>query len=302
MKRRFEGTDGERRLIAALQNCAVIEHNDALARRIVELGEVVSFEPGATIMSQGGEDNDIYFIVSGEVDVLVNGRPVAVRRAGDSIGEMAILEPSEPRSATVKVRAEAVALKLTEPDFQQVADEFPTVWKAVARIAADRLRQRAALISLPNNRPYLFLGCSSESLRIAEEIQLGLKHSDLETIAWTNGVFGPSGVPIDDLMRVVNEADFAVFVFSPDDKTTSRGDEYDAPRDNVVFELGLFMGRLDRRRTFIVKEQRTDVKIPTDLLGITPLTYVYRDGSSLQAAVAPVCTEIRKVVQTLGVR
>ena len=52
----------------------------------------------------------------------------------------------------------------------------------------------------------------------------------------------------------------------------------------------------------IVKEQGTDVKIPTDLLGITPLTYIYRPGGNLTAAVAPVCTELRKVINSLGVR
>lgn len=58
----------------------------------------------------------------------------------------------------------------------------------------------------------------------------------------------------------------------------------------------------ERSRTFIVREQGSDVKVPTDLLGITPLTYVYRGTGNLSAAVAPVCTELRKVINNLGVR
>lgn len=139
-------------------------------------------------------------------------------------------------------------------------------------------------------------------MEIAREIQLGLKHDNIEVFVWTDGIFGPGGVSIDSLIKVVNEVDFAAFVFSPDDKAIIREMEYNAPRDNVIFELGLFMGKLDRNRAFIIKEQKSDVKIPTDLLGVTPLTYVYQHGGNLTAAIAVVCTELRKTIANLGVR
>lgn len=302
MKTRFEGTDGQRRLIAALQNCPLVEHNEALASRLTEAGQLVSFETGEVIMAQGAEDNDVYFILVGEANVLVNGRQVAIRRACESIGEMSLLSPTEPRSATLTARSPVVGLRVSEPDFHQVAQDYPQVWRVIAKIVAERLRQRSILLNYPNTKPLLFLGCSAESLAIAQEIQLGLKHDNVEARVWTDGVFGPSNIPVETLLSMVNEADFAVFVFSPDDKIFSRENEYNAPRDNTVFELGLFMGRLERSRTFIVKEQNTDVKIPTDILGVTPLTYIYSGGSNLSAAIAPVCTELRKVIGGLGVR
>jgi CRP/FNR family transcriptional regulator, cyclic AMP receptor protein len=302
MKARFEGPEGQRRLISTLQSCFLVEHNEELAKRLAEVGELVSFEAGKPIISQDAEDNDVYFILVGEADVLVNNRHVAVRKVRDSVGEMALLNPTEPRSATITARSGVVALKITEPDFHQVAGEHPQVWRVIAQVVSDRLRQRASLLNYPNTRPLLFLGCSVESLTIAQEIQLCLKHDDVEVVVWTDGVFGPSGVPLDDLLKMVNESDFAVFIISPDDEVTSRKQEYNAPRDNTVFELGLFMGKLERSRTFIVKEDKSDVKIPTDLLGITPLTYVVRKGGNLTTALAPVCTELRKVISALGVR
>lgn len=302
MKRRFEGTDGQRRLIAALQSCHLVEHNEALANRLAEVGQVVPFDAGDVVMTQGADDNDVFFILFGQAEVAVNGRHVAIREARDTVGEMALLSPTEPRSATVTARTEVVALKVSEPNFHQVAQEHTQVWRVVAQVVADRLRQRSALLNIPNTKPLLFLGCSVESLEIAQEIQLGLKHVNVEAVVWTDGVFGPSGVAIDALLNTVNESDFAVFVFSPDDKVVSHDHEYNAPRDNTVFELGLFMGKLERSRTFIVREQSADVKIPTDILGITPLTYIYRGSGNLSAAVAPVCTELRKVINSLGVR
>lgn len=302
MQSRFEGAGGQRRLIEALKGCTIVEHSEALAGRLAEIGQLVSFEAGNVIMTQGAEDNDVYFILVGQAEVTVNGRHVAIREARATIGEMALLSPTEPRSATVTARTQVVALRVSEPDFHQVAQEHPQVWRVVAQIVAERLRQRSALLNVPNTKPLLFLGCSTESLAVAQEIQLGLKHDNVEAVVWTDGVFGPSGVPIDSLINAVNESDFAVFVFSPDDRVTSRDNEYNAPRDNTVFELGLFMGKLERSRTFIVKEQSADVKVPTDLLGITPLTYVYRGSGNLSAAVGPVCTELRKVINSLGVR
>ena len=116
------------------------------------------------------------------------------------------------------------------------------------------------------------------------------------------GVFGPGGISIDALISEVDASDFAAFIFGPDDKVFSRHQDYEAPRDNVVFELGLFMGRLDRHRSFIIKDQHSDIKIPTDLLGVTPITYVSKPGEDLSAPVATICTELQKVIKAVGVR
>ena len=303
MIKRFEGTEGRRLLIDALKESQLVEHNEELAKKLAEAGQLVSFKSGDVLMTQDGADNDIYFLLFGQVDVVINNPHVAIREARETVGEMALLNPTEPRAATVTARSgDVVILKVTEPDFRQLAEEFPRTWKTVAQVVAERLRQRSVFLNAPNSHPRLFLGCSAESLVVAQEIQLGLKHDKINAVVWTNGVFGPSSITIDALLTEVNESDFAVFVFSPDDKVVSRKHQYSAPRDNTIFELGLFMGRLERNRTFIVKEHSSDVKIPTDLLGITPLTYVYRDGEDLTAAVATVCTDLRKTAQKLGAR
>jgi hypothetical protein len=59
MKRRFEGTEGHRRLIDALKGCPLVEHNEAFATRLAEVGQLVSFEAGDVLMTQGAEDNDV---------------------------------------------------------------------------------------------------------------------------------------------------------------------------------------------------------------------------------------------------
>lgn len=299
MKNRFEGTDGKRLLVEVLLGSKIVQHNKTLAEKLAAAGQILDFQGGNVLMSQGGDDNDIFFILSGEVSVAINGRHVATRETGDSVGEMAIVNPSEPRSATLTAAGAVTVLKVTEPDFNRLADEHPQVWKSLAVVTADRLRQRSVFFAAPNDNPLLFIGCSTESVNIAEEIQLKLKHNDIDVRIWTDGVFGPSNTPIEDLQKAADESDFAAFLFGPDDVVISRGNESDAPRDNIVFELGFFMGNLDRTRTFLIQERDTDIKVPTDLLNITPITYVHK-GGDLTTAIAPACTEIRKAIQAIG--
>ena len=303
MKSRFEGPDGKRRLVEAIRSQRLVEHDEALATALVEAGELIEVSTGTQFLSQGSGDNDAFFIIDGEAGVFVNGRHVATRTARESVGEMALIDPAVRRSASVTALSTITALRIAEPDFKTITGTNARVWQTLAQIIADRLRQRNQFHRPPNDLPVLFVGSSVEGLAIAQEIQLGLKHDRIKVRPWNMpGVFGPGGVSIDELIREVDLSDFAAFVFGPDDKVFSREEEYEAPRDNVVFELGLFMGRLDRNRSFIVKDQHADIKIPTDLLGVTPITYVTQPGEDYSASVATICTELRKVIKSVGVR
>ena len=103
-----------------------------------------------------------------------------------------------------------------------------------------------------NPRPVLFVGCSTEALRIGREIQTALDHDPIIVKPWTDGIFGAGSFPLEALERELERVDFAVLVLSPDDTVISRDTANDVPRDNIVFELGFFMGALSRSRTFLL--------------------------------------------------
>lgn len=302
MIKRFEGTDGRRRLIETLLDCQLVKSDKALAEDLANTGSLVAIPGGEVFITQGDDDNDIYFILTGEVDVSINGRHAAIRKSHDVVGEMAIVNPTEPRSATLTTISDVVTLKVSEPEFSQLADKYSHIWKSLAVMGASKLRERSNFFFIPNENPVLFIGCAAEDVKIAEEIELKLKFSDINVQIWTTGVFGASGIPIEDLLAAVESSDFAAFLLEPDDKVTSRGDEYDAPRDNTIFELGLFMGSLHRERTFLIKEHNSKVKIPSDLFGITPITYKLKAGGDMEKALNTVCTELKKTIKKLGTR
>ncbi|MBI3416511.1 MAG: nucleotide-binding protein [Verrucomicrobia bacterium] len=154
---------------------------------------------------------------------------------------------------------------------------------------------------MSNSRPSIFIGSSKEGLPIAEAIQLGLDH-DCQVTIWSQGVFGLSRGTLETLAEAVNRFDFAILILTPDDLTLSRDQATPSPRDNVVMELGMFIGAIGRRRSFIVHDRTKEIKLPTDLAGITPATFAPHDDNNLIAAVGPVCTQLKQAVKELGIR
>jgi len=107
---------------------------------------------------------------------------------------------------------------------------------------------------------------------------------------------------IESLERASATADFAVLVATPDDPTTIRGVDKLAPRDNVIFELGLFMGALGRNRCFLVQQDNPDLHLPTDLLGVKPAKFKRPLDDDLKAALYQPAMQIVGRINDLGVR
>lgn len=149
-------------------------------------------------------------------------------------------------------------------------------------------------------KPRLFIGSSVEGLNIAYAIQQNLHHQ-AEIIVWDQGVFELSKTTIESLINILENSDFGIFVFSPDDDAMMRGEEKKVIRDNVLFELGLFIGKLGRNRSFFIVPENTTFHLPTDLLGITPGKYeVNRSDGSHQAATGVFSQSVRESIKKFG--
>jgi hypothetical protein len=80
-----------------------------------------------------------------------------------------------------------------------------------------------------------------------------------------------------------------------------QGQGTQAPRDNVMFELGLFMGRLSPGRTFAVCSDSPNLKLPSDLAGVTMARFTTPDtAEDLAPALGPACFQLRQVIRDLG--
>jgi hypothetical protein len=150
-------------------------------------------------------------------------------------------------------------------------------------------------------QPTLFIGSSTESLDYAYALQSVLDR-ELETKVWRHGVFLPGANTLTSLIDCAKSSDFAALVLSADDTSIIRGRYLNTPRDNVIFELGLFVGHMGLPRVFLLCPNK-GVDLPNDLQGINTLTYrVDRADGDYENAVSVAATGIRHAVRRLGGR
>src|SRR5436190_9626526 len=115
--------------------------------------------------------------------------------------------------------------------------------------------------------PRIFLGSAGKQAKLLQAIERGLEDvADVEP--WTT-TFNPGRSTLDRLVELSQEVDFAAFVFAQDDWVTTDTSQSGqaSPRDNVVFEPGLFGRALGITRTFSLPAHGS--KLPTDLLAPT---------------------------------
>jgi len=149
-------------------------------------------------------------------------------------------------------------------------------------------------------KPRIFIASSVESLDVAEAVNVNLDH-EFEVTLWKNGTFKLSSSVIDDLVEKSSFVDFALFIFAPNDIATIRSRSEHVVRDNVIFEMGLFVGAIGKSRSFILKPRDVEMHLPTDLLGVTPADYdARRSDSDLVSATNRACTLIKSEVERLG--
>lgn len=155
----------------------------------------------------------------------------------------------------------------------------------------------------PGMRPKVFLGSSTEGQDLARALQQELDIS-FDSTVWTQGVFGPGSYTMEALVSAARTHDFAVFVLTPDDSRRSRSKQSLVARDNVLLEVGLFMGALGRERCFIVAPRDVQsFSLPTDLLGVTTSRYTHSEieGNERQRLGAA-ATELLTAMRRLGAR
>lgn len=150
------------------------------------------------------------------------------------------------------------------------------------------------------DKPRIFLGTSGKQKKMLQALTRGLE--DVAHVEpWTTS-FNPGTTTLERLLELTREVDFAAFVFAHDDWTTNSPPASDpaasgqaSPRDNVVFEAGLFGGVLGMRRTFIL--HATGSKLPSDLLGLTSIRYGEATTASEMRAVNQ---KLRQAIENEG--
>lgn len=151
--------------------------------------------------------------------------------------------------------------------------------------------------------PTVFVGSSSEREHLAVAVKEILQEGRLVVARYWRDVFKErsGSTPVEVLVDVIEEYDFGVFLLAGDDIVTLRGQKASSARDNLIFELGLFIGRLGRDRTFALIPDDLNMHVPSDLAGIGLDVWVTGDTNP-SSAVRAATTRIRDRMLRTGPR
>lgn len=302
MLERFCGEDGRDLRIEAFLSQTLVGRDPSLAGELSDIAELVEYDVGETLIEQNAEDDDIFLIISGSFNIHVNGRRIGVRGRGDHIGEMAAIEPTQRRSATVIAEEPSIVGRLTSQQFVQLGRKHPDIYRHIARSLSRRLLERNKHVGAFREKIRVFIISSAEARHVGRMVRNAFEH-DTDTILatlWTDDVFKVANYTLQDIEAQIDDSDFAVAIAHADDLTESRGKPWPSPRDNVVFELGMFMGKLGRQRAILMEPRDEKVKLPSDMSGITTIPYRYQGSQDAAALMAPACDKLREHILKLG--
>ncbi len=278
MIERLLSKDGREERIKYLLRQEAVEHNREIAEALEVVAEFMPIPEGTVIIEQGASDTDVFLIIKGSFNVVLNGHRIAgTRHSNEHVGEMNAVEPLNGRATTVQAREHSIVAKVSGVDFMNVVNRFPAqLYPPITRKLCKRLYDRNQ--QTPDNRehPRVFVISSTETRETAQRAADRLRRDGLEVVPWFDPNFFVTGdLTLERLEQAVIEFDFAVALVTSDDLTVSRGAASYSPRDNVIFEIGLFMGQLGRNRILILrpesepdKDFQLSRKVPSDLLGL----------------------------------
>jgi hypothetical protein len=146
-------------------------------------------------------------------------------------------------------------------------------------------------------RPNMFIASSTEASDVAEAVKAQFERRGVDVDIWYESVFDVNEGFLASLLNLSAYYDFAVAVFSKDDRLRIRERDVTVTRGNVIFEFGLFLGRLGPRRAFFIAEEGVDIF--SDWAGISTVSYVRGPdlGESVDNACARVSAELEKLTR-----
>ena len=173
MLERYKGREGQRRLVELFANQELVLQNRALAKRFAEVAKLKQCKEQEDLYIEGHPaNNKLYFILSGTFDLLVKGTVVRQVKSGEVVGEFPVLDPSLRYTVTIRAREPSVVGTVLESQFLASAEQFPDVWRNMAKMELKRLHARTRDWVRGSRSPCVFIGHGHRTLWARVQIYL----------------------------------------------------------------------------------------------------------------------------------
>jgi Histidine-specific methyltransferase, SAM-dependent/Predicted nucleotide-binding protein containing TIR-like domain len=148
----------------------------------------------------------------------------------------------------------------------------------------------------------VFIGSAGETRKLAVALQSLLEQAASVRV-WDQRIFQPNHGNLANILKAVDEHDFACFLAPPTDTLTSRGEDQLVVRDNIILEYGLFLGRLGPNRVFLLHPRDTVITLPSDLDGVSFVKYKPIDSDNpAESVLAPAAKIVEDGIDEVGLR
>ncbi|MCB9706994.1 MAG: cyclic nucleotide-binding domain-containing protein [Myxococcales bacterium] len=261
---RFTTSDGgRRRLESVLQAQSLIGNDADMAARIADIASLECFGPGDTLILEGAADSDILLLLVGSATVEVHGESVATRRAGQHVGEMTLIDPTQRRSATIRAREATVVARIDESGFARLAQRAPELWRRLAVELAARLRERGDLVPRRPERPLIFVGSTAGHLSLARKLAASWHQEPWDVRLWSDGPLGAGMSPLDSFVAQRDQIAVAVIVGSAEEY--AGGPRAGGDHSLLQGQIGAALGRLGPGRTLLIRHGHAG-EVPTPIM------------------------------------
>lgn len=299
----YRGKQGRKSLARALRGMVLIHGSKELATDIAAKAEVLLIEEGSTLIEEGNQDHDMYFVLSGRLQVCIKNREFALLGPGAHVGEFAVIDPRATRSATVRALQDTVTARLSKSDFTEIAEQHQDLWKNVSQVLSSHLREGNQFVQRPNARPHLLICASQIGWPFAQAIKTHSLDTENQVSNWVVETRCPEeDESIEQLEAAVAAADLAVIVIAPGDLELRDGVQSVAGRDSLLLQCGIALGALGRSRIVIVEPNDLEDASPSTQLDLIPLTYRIEPYTDLKTDMEAICANLRTTIQELGSR
>lgn len=292
----YTGEKGQAQLLRSLKLTQLVDDSKVIAEALSKHVDLVTCTKGEVLIQQDATDDEIHLVLQGRVQVLVDGREVAIINSGGHVGELALIDPRAFRCASVVALRDTVTARITQEEFVETANRHPALWRRASQILGERLRRLNHHLRPPNPRPVVFLGCASRELGYELESRLRCESFLLKPFL---AVAGSDGFPTRALSQAVRECDLGIIARGGNDANEPAGQE-PATRDQLLYLCGACVGSIGPTRTIVIEPADEHAGTLSAQFGFPSIAFVAHPEEARRADLDLVGEKLHELVRDLG--
>lgn len=128
-------------LVVALTKQELVNGNLEISEKLAGITQIEWYNPNQVVYKQGDLAKGYFFMVlSGQVELEKDGRLLNPINEGEGFGEAPMILDTDAFYVSATAKEQCAIAKIPNQQFLETAEQYPEIWKNMARMLAKRLR------------------------------------------------------------------------------------------------------------------------------------------------------------------